>query len=63
MSVLLQLGVVDVTSGLLLCAATSGFGVVLFVRAGRAIVTPGPARADAIAPISTPPSSVVTRVA
>jgi MFS family permease len=35
MSVLLQLGVVDVTSGLLLCAATSGLGVALFVRAGR----------------------------
>jgi MFS family permease len=34
-SVLLQLGVVDVTSGLLLCAATSGLGVALFVRAGR----------------------------
>jgi hypothetical protein len=38
MSALLELGVVDVTSGLLLCAATSGFGVVLFLRAGRVIV-------------------------
>ena len=35
MSALLQLGVVDVTSGLLLCAVTSGVGVVLFARAGR----------------------------
>jgi MFS family permease len=36
MSALLQLGVVDVTTGLLLCAATSAIGVGLFVRAGRA---------------------------
>ena len=36
MSALLQLGIVDVTSGLLLCAATSGAGVLLFVRAGQA---------------------------
>jgi MFS family permease len=63
MSLLLQLGVVDVTSGLLLCAATSGFGVVLFVRAGRASVTPVPVRADAIAAVSTPPSPFVTPVA
>jgi MFS family permease len=32
MSALLQAGLVDVTSGLLLCAATSAVGVVLFVR-------------------------------
>jgi hypothetical protein len=32
MSALLQLGLVDVTSGLLLCAATSALGVVLFFR-------------------------------
>lgn len=36
MSALLQLGLVDVTVGLLLCAATSAVGVVLFVRAGGA---------------------------
>jgi MFS transporter, DHA1 family, staphyloferrin B biosynthesis exporter len=35
MSTLLQLGLVDVTGGLLLCAATSLTGVVLFSRAGR----------------------------
>ena len=40
MSVLLQLGIVSVTTGLLLCAATSAFGVVLFVRAGRALEAP-----------------------
>jgi DHA1 family inner membrane transport protein len=64
MSVLLQLGVVDVTSGLLLCAATSAFGVILFVRSGRAEVMPVPA--DALTPASTsnsvpaPAGSVVT---
>lgn len=35
MSALLQLGLVDVTVGLLLCAAISAAGVVLFARAGR----------------------------
>ncbi|MFL5755954.1 MAG: MFS transporter [Chloroflexota bacterium] len=33
MSVLLQLGVVDVTSGLLLCAVVTGIGVALYARA------------------------------
>ena len=33
MSILLQVGIVDVTSGLLLCAAVSGIGVVLYARA------------------------------
>jgi MFS family permease len=33
MSILLQLGVVDVTSGLLLCAAVSAMGVYLYARA------------------------------
>jgi MFS family permease len=67
MSVLLQLGVVDVTSGLLLCAATSAFGVILFVRSGRAEVMPAPA--DALAPASTsnsvlpPAGSIVTPLA
>lgn len=37
MSALLQLGVVDVRVGLLLCAVTSGIGVLLFVRAGRSL--------------------------
>jgi hypothetical protein len=32
MSALLQLGVVDVTSGLLLCAVASAIGVVMFAR-------------------------------
>ena len=33
MSVLLQVGIVDVTSGLLLCAAVSAVGVVMYARA------------------------------
>jgi MFS family permease len=54
MSVLLQLGVVDVTGGLLLCAATSTLGVALFVRAGRALVVPGAASAIGPAPGGDP---------
>ncbi|HEX5824574.1 MAG TPA: MFS transporter [Candidatus Limnocylindrales bacterium] len=54
MSVLLQLGVVDVTSGLLLCAATSAFGVVLFVRAGRALAAPRPASVSVAGPSPVP---------
>ena len=34
MSALLQVGIVDVTSGLLLCAVATGIGVVLYARAG-----------------------------
>jgi MFS family permease len=53
MSALLQLGVVDVTSGLLLCAVTSGAGVLLFVRAGRlAATTARSAPSTAAAPVS-----------
>ena len=39
MSALLQLGLVDVTVGLLLCAGTSGLGVILFARAGRPVTS------------------------
>ncbi len=35
MSALLQVGLIDVTIGLLACAATSAIGVAMFVRAGR----------------------------
>jgi len=45
MSTLLQLGFVDVTSGLLICAATSAIGVALFVRAGRPANAASTARA------------------
>ena len=58
MSALLQLDIVDVTSGLLLCAATSAFGVVLFVRAGRPhVATP------ASSTVSAPAGSIIRRVA
>ncbi|HEY8800471.1 MAG TPA: MFS transporter [Candidatus Limnocylindrales bacterium] len=50
MSALLQLGIVDVTTGLLVCAATSAFGVILFVRAGRAFADPAPAPAAVPSP-------------
>jgi MFS transporter, DHA1 family, staphyloferrin B biosynthesis exporter len=56
MSVLLQLGVVDITTGLLLCAGTSALGVALFVRAGRVSRVAG-----APAPsVATEQSSVAT---
>jgi DHA1 family inner membrane transport protein len=58
MSALLQLGVVDVTGGLLLCAATSALGVILFVRAGRPQVA-----APAKSTVSAAAGSVIRRVA
>jgi MFS family permease len=53
MSALLQLGLVDVTAGLLLCAATSAAGVVLFVRAGH-VATVAAANDAGFAPIVEP---------
>ena len=47
MSALIQLGIVDIRTGLLLCAGTSAIGVLLFVRAGRSV-------AKAAAPVSRP---------
>jgi MFS family permease len=49
MSVLLQLGVMDVTVAILACLGTSTVGVVLFVQAGRQ-----PAAAAADAPVRVP---------
>jgi MFS family permease len=40
MSALLQVGLIDVTVGLLACTATSAIGVAMFVRAGRAVAEP-----------------------
>ena len=57
MSVLLQLGVVDVTSGLLLCAATSAFGVVLFVRASRGLGLPDATSAPAASIVAASPTT------
>ncbi|MFL5672777.1 MAG: MFS transporter [Chloroflexota bacterium] len=48
MSVLLQVGIVDVTSGLLLCAAVSGVGVVLYARASLVPVSTSAITPDAI---------------
>ena len=53
MSALLQLGMVDVTSGLLLCAVSSAIGVVLFAR-----VNPNPPE-RVPAPRSVPVGSTV----
>ena len=53
MSTLIQLGVVDVRLGLLLCAAASTTGVLLFARAARdgvaSAVTSKPTERDAVA--------------
>ena len=50
MSTLLQLGIVDVTAGLLLCAAASALGVVLFARVDPSAE---PVRVDAV-PVTRP---------
>lgn len=54
MSTLLQLGVVDVTTALLICAVTSAVGVTMFVRTRPGV--PVDSRAWEIAPRSTRPS-------
>jgi MFS family permease len=41
MSALLQLGIVDVTVGLLLCAVVSGIGALLYARAADAMTAEG----------------------
>jgi MFS family permease len=51
MAVLLQVGIVNVTSGLLLCAATTAVGVLLYARASTAptaVAADGPAATDKI---------------
>jgi hypothetical protein len=47
MSALLQVGLVDVTTGLLLCGVSTGIGVVLYARAGMA---PAVAASSPVAP-------------
>ena len=47
MSLLLQVGIVNVTSGLLLCAATSAIGVVLYARASTTTSVVRPAAPEA----------------
>jgi MFS family permease len=53
MSILIQLHVLDVTEALVLCAAVSAIGVILFVQAGRRAV-PVPPEARAGAPVGAP---------
>jgi MFS transporter, ACDE family, multidrug resistance protein len=60
MSGLLQAGLVDVTSGLLLCAASSAIGVVLFVRTKPGV--PVESRAWEVAPRSVRPTEGVRPV-
>jgi MFS family permease len=48
MSALLEVGVLDVTFGLLACAATSAVGVVLFARAGASAAAPAASGVPAI---------------
>jgi MFS family permease len=55
MSALLQVGLVDVTTGLLLCAASSAVGVVLFMRTKPAVAVE--TRAWEIAPSPRPRAS------
>jgi MFS family permease len=50
MSALLQIGLIDVTVGLLACTATSAIGVAMFVRAGRVAAAPALRGATAPAP-------------
>jgi MFS family permease len=54
MSVLLQVGVVDVTTGLLLCAAVTAVGVVLYARASMAEAAPARAVYPQMSPIVKP---------
>jgi hypothetical protein len=61
MSALLQVGLVDVTSGLLLCAAVSGVGVVLYARAGTEPV-PGETSASASAAMVGGPAPSPSRI-
>jgi hypothetical protein len=49
MSALLQVGVLDVTTALLGCTATSAIGVALFVQAGRRQATTARAPEPALA--------------
>jgi MFS family permease len=58
MSALLQIGLIDVTVGLLACTATSAIGVALFVRAGR--VPAEPALREAPAPTSSTATAKVS---
>ncbi len=61
MSALLQIGLIDVTVGLLACAATSAIGVAMFVRAGRVGVAPAVRAVSA--PVASPPTAATAATA
>jgi MFS transporter, DHA1 family, staphyloferrin B biosynthesis exporter len=61
MSVMLQVGIVDVTSGLLLAALTTGLGVALFLRI-RPDAAVGEPRPRAVATAATAPATPVPSV-
>ncbi|HET9613692.1 MAG TPA: MFS transporter, partial [Candidatus Limnocylindrales bacterium] len=70
MSLLLQVGLIDVRFGLLACAASSTIGVVMFVRASRAVSSGAAANrvrpdssAPPIRPIATPGTPAVAATA
>ena len=48
MSTLLQLGLVDVTTGLLLCGVSTGIGVVLYARAEHGDAVEAPVQTAAV---------------
>ncbi|MEO8571347.1 MAG: MFS transporter [Chloroflexota bacterium] len=58
MSALLQIGVVNVTGGLLLCAGITAVGVLLYARASTEVVAPMPVSAPASVSVGQPRSAV-----
>ena len=60
MSILLQLGIVDVTVGLLLCAVISGIGALLYTRAASMVALEA-AESPEVVPDRTSAPSLVGR--
>ncbi len=58
MSALLQIGVVNVTGGLLVCAGITAVGVLLYARASTEVVAPMPVSAPASVSVGQPRSAV-----
>ncbi len=63
MSALLQVGLVDVTAGLLLCAVSTGIGVVLYTRASLIAAAPATPATAAVAATSAAPAAPLVPVA
>jgi MFS transporter, DHA1 family, staphyloferrin B biosynthesis exporter len=62
MSALLQLGIVDVTVGLLLCAVISGVGALLYARAAAEVAAGREVAAALDLPVAAPVSAGASRV-